>query len=66
MVVCFCSLQENVKERETKQIVEKERLVSLHLIKLDKSRKTAFTVQCKSNESRVFKQNKVKSINWKK
>lgn len=56
MVVCFFSLQENVKERETKQIVEKERLVSLQLIKLDKSRKTAFTVQCKSNESRVFKQ----------
>lgn len=55
-----------MKDRETKQIVEKERLVSLHLIKLDKSRKTAFTVQCKSNESRVFKQNKVKSINWKK
>lgn len=56
MVVCFFSLQENVKERETKQIVVKERLVSLHSIKLDKSRKTAFTVQCKQNESGVFKQ----------
>lgn len=56
MVVCFFSLQENVKERETKQIVGKERLVSLHLINLDKSRKTAFTVNCKQNESGVFKQ----------
>lgn len=56
MVVCFFSLQENVKDRETKKIVEKERLVSLQLVKLDKNRKTAFTVQCKSNESRVFKQ----------
>lgn len=65
-MVVFFSLQENVKERETKQIVEKERLVSLHLIKLDKSRKTALTVQCKSNESRVFKQIEVKTINWKK
>lgn len=55
-----------MKERETKQTVEKERLVSLHLIKLDKSRKTAFIVQCKSNESRVFKQIEVKTINWKK
>lgn len=39
MVVCFFSLQENVKERETKQTVEKERLVSLHLIKLDRVEK---------------------------
>lgn len=39
MVVCFFSLQENVKERETKQIVEKERLVGLHLIKLDRVEK---------------------------
>lgn len=28
-----------MKERETKQIVEKERLVSLHLIKLDRVEK---------------------------
>lgn len=35
----FFSLQENVKERETKQIVEKERLVGLHLIKLDRVEK---------------------------
>lgn len=39
MVVFFCFLQENVKERETKQIVVKERLVSLHLIKLDRVEK---------------------------
>lgn len=38
-MVVFFSLQENVKERETKQIVEKERLVSLHLIKLDRVEK---------------------------
>lgn len=55
-----------MKDRQTKQIVEKERLVSLQLVKLDKNRKTAFTVQCKSNESRVFKQIEVKTINWKK
>lgn len=39
MVVWFFSLQENVKDRETKQIVEKERLVGLHLIKLDRVEK---------------------------
>lgn len=39
MVVFFCFIQENVKERETKQIVVKERLVSLHLIKLDRVEK---------------------------
>lgn len=38
-MVVFFSLQENVKERETKQIVEKERLVGLHLIKLDRVEK---------------------------
>lgn len=38
-MVVFFSLQENVKERETKQTVEKERLVGLHLIKLDRVEK---------------------------
>lgn len=58
MVVCFFSVQENVKERETKQIVEKERLVSLHLIKLDRVEKQL--VQYNANRMNLEYLNRVK------
>lgn len=58
MVVCFFSLQENVKERETKQIVEKERLVSLHLIKRDRVEKQL--LQYNANRMNLEYLNRVK------
>lgn len=66
MVVWFFFLTGKCERQRNKANCGKRAVGEFTFDKTWQSRKTAFTVHCKSNESRVFKQIEVKTINWKK